>query len=168
MKAEKRRAVPMRLQRDAALDLCADLMRKLGMVPVDFVPEFELHHEPPLELRPVDDSTGQHIPPQHERTCLIWMTKAAHRARTTGRRGESDLSLRDGDQGKIAKVRRIEKKRDEFKRALLARDDGTEPSSPSKRKRPIPTAKKTERKPQRSASRPCTKLEIAYRPATRS
>jgi hypothetical protein len=162
MKAEKRRAVPMRLQRDAALDLCTDLMRKLGMVPVDYVPEFELHHEPPLELRPIDEATGQHVPHQHERTCLIWMTKAAHRARTTGRRGESDLSLRDGDQAKIAKTRRLEKKRDAFKRTLLARDAGEEPP-PDKRKRPIPAARKPERPAQRRATAPIDKLQLLYR-----
>jgi hypothetical protein len=34
-----------------------------------------------------------------------------HAVKTTGRRGESDLSLRDGDQGKIAKLKRRDKKR---------------------------------------------------------
>ena len=64
--AEPRRAVPMRLQRDKALELCADLMRKLGMVAVDAEVAFELDHDPALVLRPVDPATGHHIPHQHD------------------------------------------------------------------------------------------------------
>jgi hypothetical protein len=47
-----------------------------------------------------------------------------HKAKTTGRRGESRLSIRDGDQQKIAKARRIRSKRErefeEYRRRLLS------------------------------------------------
>lgn len=113
MKAEKRRAIPMKVQRDVALDLCRDLMRKLGLVEVDATIEFDLDHNPALELRAVNPETGQHQPDQHDPAFLVWRPRQEHRVKTTGRRGESDLSIRDGDQQKIAKNRRREKKRAE-------------------------------------------------------
>ncbi|KMO34279.1 hypothetical protein [Methylobacterium aquaticum] len=120
----RRRAVPMKVQRDAALDLCAELMRKLGMIPVEVeTVEWQLDHNPALALRPIDPVTGEHQPHQHSRKHLVWMTKAAHREKTTGRRGTSDLSLRDGDQGKIAKVDRLQEQQAEFRERLLAKGE---------------------------------------------
>lgn len=111
MKAGKRRAIPMKVQRDVALDLCRDLMRKLGLVEVDATIEFDLDHAPALELRAVNPVTGEHEPHQHDPRFLIWRTRQAHRAKTTGRAGTSKLAMVNGDQQKIAKNRRREKKR---------------------------------------------------------
>lgn len=128
--AEPRRAVPLKVQRDVALALCADLMRKLGMVPVDVQVAFELDHDPPLALRAIDEVTGSHKPHQNDERFLVWRPKLDHRAKTTGRRGESDLSIRDGDQGKIAKVKRITADQEAFRRRLQAKNDGeTRPTS---------------------------------------
>jgi hypothetical protein len=149
MKAQPRRTVPMRIQRDAALDLCATLMKRLGMVPVDMDVKFELDHDPALKLRAVNPETGEHVPHQHDRRYLVWLTKEAHAEKTTGRRGVSDLSLRDGDQGKIAKVARLLTEGEEFRSRLLRKEAG-EPALPSKgrlRGRGFPTPK-----PQRRAT----------------
>lgn len=122
MKPEKRRPVPMKVQRDVALNLCRDLMRKLGMVEVDAKVEFDLDHDPALELRSFDPETGRHIPPQHEPACLIWRTREAHRVKTTGRAGTSKAAMVNGDAQRIAKNRLRQKKRTEreAKAAALA------------------------------------------------
>lgn len=120
MKAEKRRAVPLAVQRDVALDLCRDLMRKLGMVEVDATIEFELDHDPALQLRAIDPATGKHLPDQHDPAFLVWRTRQDHRAKTTGRAGESKLAMVNGDAQKIAKNRQRAKKQAEREAARAA------------------------------------------------
>lgn len=105
--AEPRRAVPMRVQRDLALQLAADLMRKLGMVPVDVPVEFELDHTPALCLREVDPTTGEHIPHQHDPSCLIWRTKEAHAVKTHGPGGEKRITTAGSDQHAWRKAGRL-------------------------------------------------------------
>lgn len=114
MKAEKRRTPPMDIKLQAALAQLESLMRKLGMIPEEVViTGWDFDHDPALELRSIDEVTGAHIPHQHDVRFLVWRPRQEHRVKTTGRRGESDLSIRDGDQQKIAKNRRREKKRAE-------------------------------------------------------
>lgn len=108
--AEPRRAVPMKLQRDKALELCADLMRKLGLVAVDAEVAFELDHDPALVLRPVDPATGQHIPHQHDPRGLVWMTKEAHDRKTNGRGGERRVTTAGSDKHLAAKLSRLAEK----------------------------------------------------------
>lgn len=127
--AEPRRAVPMRLQRDKALELCADLMRKLGMVAVDAEVAFELDHDPALVLRPVDPETGQHIPHQHDPRHLVWMTKEAHDRKTNGRGGERRVTTLGSDKHLAAKLDRLSDGEREFRARLLSRDpDERQPS----------------------------------------
>lgn len=123
---EPRRAVPMKLQRDRALALAADLMRKLGMVPVDAEPEFELDHDPALCLRPVDPKTGQHIPPQHEPSCLIWRTKEAHDRKTNGPGGERRITTAGSDKHLKDKLGRLSEAHIETRQKLLS----VEPRAP--------------------------------------
>jgi hypothetical protein len=112
--AEPRRKVPLKAQLEAAL-------RQLGFEPH----EVDLDHDPALGLRPIDPETGQHRPHQHDPKALIWRPKAEHRAKTTGRRGESDLSLTfNGDQSRIAKAGRLEEASEDFRRRLLAKELG--------------------------------------------
>lgn len=113
MKAEKRRAIPMKIQRDVALDLCRDLMRKLGMVEVDATIEFDLDHDPALQLRAIDPATGKHLPDQHDPAFLVWRPRQQHRVKTTGRAGTSKLAMINGDAQKIAKNRQRAKKQAE-------------------------------------------------------
>lgn len=105
--AEPRRAVPMKTQRDLALQLAADLMRKLGMVPVDVPVEFELDHTPALCLRDIDPVTGQHIPHQHDPSCLIWRTKEAHAVKTHGPGGERRITTAGSDRHSRDKADRL-------------------------------------------------------------
>jgi hypothetical protein len=149
MKAEKRRAVPMKLQRDLALKLCADLMRQAGMVPVEVTPKFELDHVPALALRDFDPATGEHRPHQHDPAHLVWMTKEAHAAKTFG----NGATTRGADAGDIAHHRRLSAKEMEFRARLLAKEHGTEPPA-EKRKKPFGQRPKPPRKPQNSTRRP--------------
>ncbi len=130
--AEPRRAVPMKLQRDKALELCADLMRKLGMVAVDAEVAFELDHDPALVLRPVDPATGHHIPHQHDPRGLVWMTKEAHDRKTNGRGGERRVTTLGSDKHLAAKLDRLSDDEREFRARCLARD----PGEPRQAKRP--------------------------------
>jgi hypothetical protein len=159
MKAEPRRAVPMKLQRDKALELCADLMRKLGMVPVDAKVEFDLDHDPALGLRDVDPATGHHVPHQHEPSCLIWRPKARHTEKTRGR----GATTAGSDVGEMRKTRQLVRARVE--RGEVAPEDPAiapwapdlrRPGPPKKAwpKRAFPAGRKLEsRKPDRRPSR---------------
>lgn len=159
MKAEKRRAVPMKLQRDLALKLCADLMRQAGMVPVEVTPRFDLDHVPALALRDFDPATGEHRPHQHDPAHLVWMTKEAHAAKTFG----NGATTRGADAGDIAHHRRLSAKEMQFRARLLAKDHGTEPPEP-KRKHKIPRPPKRQAKPQRTATRPLAKPLLGATP----
>ena len=136
MKPEPRRAVPMKLQRDLALKLCADLMKKLGMIPVEVTPAFELDHVPALALRDISPS-GEHIPHQHDPAHLVWMTKEAHAAKTFG----TGATTRGADAGDIAHDRRLTEKENEFRRRLMAKDRGEPPPPSRKPKHRLPTGR---------------------------
>jgi hypothetical protein len=143
--AEKRRPVPMKIKLQVALDQLAVFYRAAGEIPPDSGPvKWELDHVPPLALRAIAPN-GQHVPHQHSPNSLKWLPKAKHREKTTGRRGESKLSIRDGDQGKIAKVDRIVKKR-------KAREAPPEVKAKAKPKAKIPSPVKKKAEPQRRAS----------------
>ena len=131
--AEPRRAVPMRLQRDKALELAASLMRKLGLVPVDAEVAFELDHDPALCLRPVDPANGQHIPHQHDPSCLIWRTKEAHARKTRG----TGATTAGSDVGEDRKTRQLVKARVE-RGEVKADDPSIAPWAPNTNTRPAP------------------------------
>lgn len=112
MKAEKRRAPPLSIKLEGALAQIEVLMRRLGMIPEEVVVSgWDFDHDPALELRSVDETTGAHIPHQHDVRFLVWRPRQQHRVKTTGRAGTSKLAMVNGDQQKIAKNRRREKKR---------------------------------------------------------
>ena len=154
MKPEPRRAVPMKLQRDLALKLVADLMRKLGMIPADADPSFQLDHTPALALRAVDPVTAEHIPHQHDPEYLVWLTKEAHAAKTFG----TGATTRGADAGDIAHGRRLTDKEVAFRARLLARDTGAEPPEPKRRKAQIAQRPKKPTRQQHSATRIPAKL----------
>lgn len=132
----------MKVQRDVALDLCRDLMRKLGLVEVDATIEFDLDHDPALELRAVNPETGKHQPDQHDPAFLVWRPRQEHRVKTTGRAGASKLAMVNGDAQKIAKNRQRAKKqaeRDAARAALPEPPPGRMKAKPASRwpKRPL-------------------------------
>lgn len=113
MKAEKRRAIPMKTKLEAALNQLEAAMRKLDMIPVEeVVSGWECDHDPALELRAVGED-GRHQPHQHEVRFLVWRPRKQHRVKTTGRSGESKLAMVNGDAQKIAKNRQRAKKQAE-------------------------------------------------------
>ena len=126
----------MKLQRDKALELCADLMRKLGLVAVDAEVAFELDHDPALVLRPVDPATGQHIPHQHDPKCLIWRTREAHDRKTNGPGGERRVTTAGSDKHTAAKLDRLTEQQAELRARMLAPRQRDPEPSPSFRPRP--------------------------------
>lgn len=110
MNRPKRRAVPMKLQRNAALALCAELMVKLGLEQVD---AWQLDHDPALGLRPVNDAGTDYEPAQHDPRFLVWRPIRQHAEKTNGRAlGTSRHARRvEGDKQRIAKAKRLEEKR---------------------------------------------------------
>jgi hypothetical protein len=70
--------------------------------------EIQWDHDPPLELRPDNAEGTDYDPPQLDPRHIFPMLKADHKAKTTGRRGESKLSISgNGDKSRIDKVRRL-------------------------------------------------------------
>lgn len=100
----RRRPVPMRIQRDAALRLCTELMARLGFV----VEKWELDHDPALGIRLRNEDGTDWVPHQHDTSCLVWRPKDQHARKTHGRSGESrNSSCGNGDTSRAAKVKRI-------------------------------------------------------------
>ncbi|MGP9819244.1 hypothetical protein ACTZWW_04445 [Salinarimonas sp. NSM] len=163
-----RRAVPLAVQVQVAKRQLAELMIRLGMIPVvvmedgterDARPDevaLDLDHTPALGMRPVNADGTDYDPPQHDPGALVWRPQVAikgmqgHREKTHGRRlGESRNARREpGDVTMIAKARRVEKANAEFRARLLAKvDPDAEPPPARKRKhtipsRPFPTGKR--------------------------
>lgn len=100
---QRRKSIPVKAQLHAAL-------YQLGFEPH----EVDLDHDPALGLRVYDEATGDTIPPANDPRYLVWRPKAEHKLKTTGRKGESDLSVTgNGDVSRIAKVERLLKKKEE-------------------------------------------------------
>jgi hypothetical protein len=99
----KRKEPPLSVKLEVALRQLAGFM---GCQPN----ELDLDHTPALGLRPVEN--GQHVPHQHDPNHLEYLYRPKHLVKTNGRRGESDLSLdSNSDKARIAKAKRLEKKR---------------------------------------------------------
>lgn len=111
----KRKAVPDRIKLRV-------LMRQIGFEPH----EMELDHEPPLAMREVNADGTDWVPPQHDETYLIWRPKAEHRRKTSGTKATTAGS----DIHKIAKIKRLSREHEEFRRNLLS----PEPKSPPEKK----------------------------------
>ena len=113
----KRKSIPLSVKLDAAL-------LALGLDPkaVDW------HHEPPLAMRPFNPETGDTQPPQNDPRHIVPLARADHKARTIGNHGP--LS---GDVSKIAKLKRIERKRQAHLSAL-ADDDSVRDGGAFKRR----------------------------------
>jgi hypothetical protein len=95
----KRRNVPLKIKLEAAL-------LQLGLDPK----ACHLDHDPALSLRPLNETGTDFNPPQHDPRYLRWLSTIDHSLKTSGRKGESKLSVSGGDQAKAAKVKRIVRK----------------------------------------------------------
>ena len=103
----RRRHIPLSVKLEVAL-------KALGYTP----DEIQWDHAPALALRPMNAGGTDTDPPANSPDHIQILPKAKHLEKTTGRKGESKLS-RDGngDQQRIAKVRRLLEKRVRKKKA---------------------------------------------------
>lgn len=117
-------------------------LRRFGLRPEDV----QYDHNPALELRPINELTGDTIPPANDPAYIDMLLIEEHKVKTFGRGGERRITTADGDIGKIAKVKRVSAKQEEFRRALLTKQTG-EPA-PRKSKWPSrPFGKRKDRWP---------------------
>lgn len=111
----------------------------------------QFDHNPALEFRPINPVTGDTIPPANDASYIDMLLVAEHKTKTFGRGGEKRITTADGDIGKIAKMRRITKQQEAFRRRLLAKETGeTLPEPRSK----WPKRKLSGRKPKRGEGEP--------------
>lgn len=155
----KRKGIPVGVKLEVVLaqdGLCTHCRKPLGKLP-----GLNFDHRPPIATRPVNDAGTDYVPAQldpahieaiHELPC--------HRERTTGRRGESRLSARNGDQTTIAHLKRLAEQREpaapvEEERRLPPIDEFERRRSELLRPEPRPRAEKRSKWP----SRPFPKKE---------
>jgi hypothetical protein len=120
MKAEPRRTPPIAKQLAAAKRQIVELMKRLGMIPVE-VPiesvQLDCDHDPALGLRDVDPETRQHVPHQHDDRYLVFRPKFAHDVKTRG----TGATTAGSDVGEMRKTRQLVEKR--IDRGEVAPDD---------------------------------------------
>lgn len=127
-----RKAIPIRVRLQVILNQ-GGLCRSCGERLAD-VDNCRFDHRPPIQLRGWDAEAGDTIPGVNDPAAIEALHKDCHDVRTTGRRGESKLSTRDGDVAAIAKLRRVTKDQEVFQRRLLAKSNPDEEPAPAKRK----------------------------------
>ena len=102
----------------------AAALHALGLDPADT----EFDHDPSLGMRPIDEATGDTIPPANDFRYIVPRDRGSHKAKTFG----SHIPL-SGDVQKIKKLDRIEKDQAAFRDRLLAKETGADP--PAKKHR---------------------------------
>lgn len=129
MNRPKRKAIPLHVKLNACL-------RLLGFDPE--ADEIEWDHTPALQLRPVDATGADYDPPQLDWRHIEPLKKADHGVKTTGRKGQSKLSVSgEGDVSRIAKAVRLEAARFAREQSFRAKVLGVAPDAlPLKRSRP--------------------------------
>jgi hypothetical protein len=90
--------------------------------------DVQFDHDPALQLRAWSEDLQDTLPAANDVEFIRALHKDCHAEKTTGRRGESKLSKRGGDISEVAKVRRITRKEEEFRKRLLTKGDA-EPDS---------------------------------------
>lgn len=118
-----RKAIPDRVKLTAAL-------RRFGLTTADV----QFDHNPALALRPINELTGDTIPPANDPAYIDMLFIDEHKRKTFGCGGEKRITTADGDIGKIAKMRRVSAKEEAFRKTLLTKQTG-EPA-PKKSKWP--------------------------------
>lgn len=109
-----RRHIPLSVKLEACLIL-------LGF-PRERHRDIQWNHTPALGLRPVSADGKDYEPPQLDPAHLEPLLKGDHLTVTTGRRGESKLSISgNGDVSRIAKCDRLEADTVAFRQRMLAR-----------------------------------------------
>lgn len=110
--------------------------------------ETQFDHRPPIQMRSWSDELQDTLPAANDVEYIEALHKDCHKVLTTGRQGESKLSKRGGDISDVAKLRRLTRKEEDFRKRLLTKGDPDPVSDedlPKKRKwpsRPFPKRKK--------------------------
>lgn len=94
----------------------------------------EWDHVPALELRPLDPQTGDTVPPANDPRYVRPLRKAAHRTKTSGRRGEKRVTSYGSDAHAIAKARRVPAAETKHREAMASKGSGAEKPCRPKRK----------------------------------
>lgn len=116
-----RKAIPVAVRLDAVIrqegrcKACGERLGKLA--------ETEFDHVPALQLRCWDPDLLDSIPAANDPEYIQAKHKDCHKAKTTGRKGESKLNAIHGDTAQIAKLRRVTQSEIEFRRRLLAKGE---------------------------------------------
>lgn len=130
---------------------CKACGEKLGQLA-----DTQFDHSPALQLRSWDAEEANTIPAANDASAIEAKHKDCHLQKTTGRKGESRLGdARSGDVPTIARVKRLSRKEQEFRKRMLIKSSGDEEEVPKKQKhrwpsRPFPKRKKDEAKHSRN------------------
>jgi hypothetical protein len=116
--SEVRKAIPLGVENVVLRRTVLELMG----LPVDT--RLDLDHQPALALRMWDPNAGDFIPGQHDPNFIVVLTKAGHRAKTSGRKGEKRVTSYGSDQHAIAKLDRLTPAQADFQRKVLRRPCG--------------------------------------------
>ena len=77
--------------------------------PRDRLKDIQWDHDPAIQIRPLGECGTDYDPPQLSPAHIFPMLKEDHLLKTTGRRGESKLSVSgNGDVSRVAKIKRLE------------------------------------------------------------
>lgn len=136
-----RKAIPTKVKLQVVLSQ-GGLCKSCGQR-INDVENCRFDHRPPIQLRCWDPEAQDTVPGVNDPEAIEALHKDCHDIKTTGRRGESRLSARDGDVAAIAKVRRITKDQEAYRKRMLAKGD---PDA----EEPEPKAKPKFRWPKRS------------------
>lgn len=110
-------------------------------------------HRPALWEREFNDATQDFVPPQNDPEFIEAIGSVVHDHRTFGPGGDRRTTTAGSDLNRRAKVHRLSKEEEEFRRRLLAKASYTEPELGNRKNaRKLP-------------SRPFPKRKSAYRPS---
>ena len=122
----RRKAIPDRVKLIVTL-------RELGLT----IAEVNFDHHPMLEMRPINEETGETIPPANDPDGIRLLMITDHKRKTFGPGGETRITTAGGDIHALAHTRRLTKDQEDFRRRLLAK----EPGQPRQRTGKWPTRK---------------------------
>jgi hypothetical protein len=114
--------------------------------PLEVGGDTQFDHVPALQLRGWDPEKQDTIPAANDNEAIQAKHKVCHARKTTGRKGESKLNAVHGDVAEIAKLRRLTRAQEDYRRRITAKSRGDDVEAE------VETKKKS-RWPKRSFSR---------------
>ena len=126
-----RKAIPVSVKLKSVLrsdNKCPTCGERLGEIE-----GLEFDHVPALGLRSWNPETNDTEPPANDPGHIIPKHIDCHAQKTTGRKGESKISKVGGDTSEIAKLRRLSRKEEDFRKRMLAKADDESPVTEAKK-----------------------------------